>query len=183
MRDEEILDLFFARDDRAITMTAQKYGASLTHMSWNFVGHEDAEECVNDTYLSAWNHIPPARPENYFAWLAKVLRNFLISRVRRETADKRSGELVEFSEELAQCIPDPRVDRQRESEELGSCISAFLRTLPQEKRVMFLRRYWFGDSIQDVAERYGYTESKVKVTLHRVRGQLKKYLEQEGVAV
>lgn len=181
MTDNDIIDLYFARDDRAVTWTAAQYGTPLFHLAQRFVAREDAEECVNDTYMSAWNHIPPTRPAHFFAWLAKVCRNHVISRTRWNDAVKRSTDLVELSDELSQCIPDERYNREREAEELGAALSEFLRSLPQEKRVMFLRRYWFGDSVAEVAEQLGITESKVKVTLHRVRGQLKIYLEKEDI--
>ena len=183
MTDHEILDLYFARDERAISSTALQYGAPLTRLSMRFVSRQDAEECVSDTYLSAWNHIPPARPGHLFAWLAKVCRNLTVSRMRWDRADKRSADLVEFSEELAQCLPDERIERERTAEEIGRAISDFLRTLPAEKRILFLRRYWFGDSLADAAERMGMTESNAKVTLYRLRGQLKEYLEKEGIAL
>ena len=181
MRDEELIELYFARDERAIAETAEVYGGCLLRLAANMVCREDAEECVNDTYLSAWNRIPPTRPQRFFAWLARVCRNHAISRIRWESAGKRSAELVEFSQEMAECIPDSRREQETDAEEIGRVLSDFLHSLPKEKRIMFMRRYWYGDSVQEVAVFCSCSESKVKTTLHRLRLQLKNYLFREDI--
>lgn len=181
MKDEEIIELYWQRNDRAITATAAKYGLTLEHMAVSMVVYEDAQECVNDTYLSAWNHIPPTRPNYFFAWLSKVCRNLCLNRLEKNRAMKRNVQLIELDVELEQCLPDANTEFHPGGEQLGKLISDFLRTLSQEKRVIFLRRYWFGDSVKEIAQQWSFSESKVKTMLHRIRSQLREYLEKEGV--
>ena len=181
MQDQEIISLYIARDEQALEETAANYGSGLLRLARRIVEEQDAEECVNDTYLSAWNSIPPTVPQYFFAWLTKVCRNHAFGRIRWEQAGKRKAEIVEFTQEMAECIPDNRREQEMEDEEIGRVLSAFLRSLPKDKRVMFMRRYWFGDSIREIAEVYGYSESKVKTTLHRVRHLLQMYLAQENI--
>ena len=182
MEDLEIIELYWNRQERAIAETADKYGSRLLRLGRSMIAEQDAEECVNDTYLAAWNAIPPTRPAHFFAWLAKICRNRICSRIAWHNADKRKAELVELTDELGQCLPDT-TSQEAEADELGRVLSDFLRGLPAEKRYFFLRRYWFGDSIAEIAGACSCGESKVKVTLHRTRGELKRCLEQEGVRV
>jgi RNA polymerase sigma-70 factor (ECF subfamily) len=145
---------------------------------------QDGEECVNDTWLNAWNDIPPRRPTYLGAYLARLCRNAALNRIDWQTARKRDGQVVALTAELETCIPDDL--RRRETadrEELGALLTAFLNTLPEEQRLMFLRRYWYGDPIRDIAKRYGCGESKVKTVLLRTRKRLRDYLEQEGITV
>ena len=179
MEDLEIIELYWNRQERAISETAAKYGSRLLGLGRKMIAERDAEECVNDTYLAAWNAIPPTRPAHLFAWLAKTCRNRICSRIAWQTAEKRKAELVELTDELGQCLPDT-TSQEVEANELGRILSEFLRKLPPEKRYFFLRRYWFGDSIAEIAGACSCSESKVKVTLHRTRGELKRCLEQEG---
>ena len=181
MSDEQIMELFFARDVKALKLTSEQYGTSLERMASRFVSREDAEECVNDTLLAAWNAIPPDRPEYFFAWLMKVCRNFALGKIEWYQAKKRSADQVAFDEELAQCIPDQKASGELESRELGRILSAFLMEQSKEKRILFLRRYWYGDSIAEVAETMGMTASNVKTILFRMRASLKEYLEKEEI--
>ena len=184
MEDERILDLYWARDDAAITETGAKYGGKLLVLSQRMLrAKEDAEECVNDTYMGAWNAIPPQRPAQFFAFLAKVCRNIACNMLDRMQADKRKADLMPLTDELAMCIPDHAADRQQDSRELAAALNAFLRTLPQENRVIFMRRYWFMDPVKEIAEKYGMGESKVKTTLFRTRQKLREYLEKEEIVV
>ena len=182
MEDLEIIELYWKRDESAIDETAAKYGERLLRMGKNMVAPEDAEECVNDTYLAAWNQIPPTRPSCLFAWLAKVCRNAICHRISWMQAKKRNAVTMPLEEELAECLPSSTTEEEVDARELGRFLSVFLEGLPREKRLFFMRRYWFGDSIADIAGRFGVGESKVKVTLHRTREQLKRELEKEGYA-
>lgn len=182
--DERILDLYWARDDAAIGETSLKYGEKLQRLSERLMrAKEDAEECVNDTYMGAWNAIPPQWPAQFFAFLAKLCRNIACNKLDWLNAAKRRAETVSLTEELSQCLPDSAGERQRESRELAEVLNRFLAGLPQESRVLFLRRYWFMDSVQEIAQRYGLGESKVKTSLFRTRQKLRAFLEKEDFAV
>lgn len=184
LNDEQIIDLYWARDDAAIERTSEKYGGQLTRLAERMLrAKEDAEECVNDTYLGAWNSIPPTRPAYFFAFLAKLCRSLICNKLDWMNAEKRRAELLPLTDELAQCIPDPTASRACDARELGAVLNEFLRTLPQESRVIFLRRYWYTESVKEIAARYGIGESKVKTTLFRVRQKLRAYLEKEEIAI
>lgn len=184
MEDWEIIEGLFRRDDSALAELQRAYGPRLQALAGRFLpSREDAEEAVNDAYLRAWNTIPPKEPEHLFAYVAQLCRYAALEKVDWLTAKKRNATVVELTEELSQCIPDPAPEREREGRELGEALNGFLGTLDREKRVMFLRRYWFGDPIRDIAARCAVGESKVKTTLFRLRKDLKTYLEQEGISV
>ena len=183
MTDEEIIALYFDRSESAIIETELKYGKTLLAKAQKFVSYEDAMECVNDTYLSAWNNIPPNKPVYLGAWLIKVCSNFTFMKIRWDNAQKRKAEVVELTNEMEECIPDKNIEALENSKEIGKAISKYLRTLTKEKRGMFIRRYFFGDNISEIAARYNCTEGKVKITLHRIRPSLKAYLEKEGITV
>ena len=184
MEDEVIIELFWVRDETAIRNTSQKYGEKLHRLAMKILyNHEDAEESVSDTYLTAWNTIPPKRPQYLFGYLAKICRLTSYGILDRKTAKKRQAEIVELTAELESCIPDPSSEADFSGEELGRILNDFLKNLSEEKRLIFMRRYWFEDSICEISERYGIGESKVKVTLLRTRNELKKYLEKEGIFV
>ncbi|MDO4315966.1 MAG: RNA polymerase sigma factor [Oscillospiraceae bacterium] len=184
MEDQQIIELFWNRDDGAIPAAQEKYGGRLLRLAERLAGsREDGEECVNDTFLNAWNAIPPERPRLLFAWLAKVCRNLAFDRLDWKKAEKRSGEVVALTAELESCVPDGLREREAAGRELGELLTAFLETQPETARLVFLRRYWYGDSIREIGERYGYGESKVKVTLLRTRERLRAYLEKEGITV
>lgn len=142
-------------------------------MGWN--------ECVNDTYMKAWNSIPPARPEYLFAFLAASARNIAIDMIRKNTAEKRRAKVVELTKELEECIGDGGLQAHLDKEDIGEMLSHFLETVDKNKRIIFLRRYWYSDSIRDISERMQMSESAVKVTLHRMRKELRKYMESEGL--
>ncbi len=182
MEDAQILALFWARAEDAIPETHAVYGRRLFGIS-NRILHcsEDAQECVSDTYLRAWNTIPPQRPVYFFAYLAKICRNLSLTRLEWNTAAKRCATVVELTREMELCIPDPAA--RYTGQELGQLLNTFLEGLPRESRLIFLRRYWYADSIQAIAQRYGITQSKVKTRLHRTRRQLKQYLEGEGITI
>lgn len=184
MTDEKILDLYFSRKEEAIAETAAAYGRSLMTLSNRILENfQDAEESVSDTYLKTWDTVPPQRPGHFFGYLAKLCRNFALGRLDWRNAAKRGAPVVSLTEEMEACIPDESRERQIEGRELGRILNRFLESLPREARMIFLRRYWFADSITEIAERYSITESKVKTTLHRTRSRLRNYLAQEGIMV
>lgn len=184
MEDSQIVDLYWQRSEDAIRETDKAHGRKLHILSYRIVQNDqDAEESVSDTYMEAWNQIPPTRPNFLFAYLAKICRNISCSRLDWLNAAKRKADIVRLTSELELCIPDRRMEQQLEGEELGRIITRFLDTLPKESRLIFMRRYWYMDSIQEIAARYGMGESKVKTQLHRTRNKLRDYLSKEGIEV
>ncbi len=182
--DERIIDLYFARSEEAIAETAACYGAYCRKIAGSILDcDEDTEECVNDTYLRAWDSIPPARPHSLKAYLAKITRNLAIHRWEKERADKRGGgEIPLVLSELAECVPDQSSAEDGFSKNtLTDALNRFLGGLPREKRIVFLRRYWYNASVKEIARDMGLTEAKVKTILHRLRGELKLLLEKEGI--
>lgn len=183
MDDGAIVELYLCRDEAAIGHTAQRYGARLRRLSYGIVEDiQTAEECENDTYLEAWERIPPHEPRSYlFAFLARIVRNLSIDRCRRRERLKRSAHIVTLSAELEACIPAPDdIQCRMEAAELGRVISVFLRSMPQQQRNVFLRRYWYADPIDAICRRYLMSQSKVKSMLFRTRNALRAYLEKEG---
>lgn len=179
MEDEEIIELLFQRNEQGLHELEQKYGRRLKLLAERILPGEDAKECLNDTYLAVWNNIPPKCPQFLFAYTAKICRNLALNKVEWNQAEKRNAVMVELSEELEQCIPsDAAITGQQE---LGELLTGFLKELPEEKRRIFVRRYWYGESIQELAQSFGYLESKVKSMLFRTRKQLWKELKKEGI--
>ena len=183
MEDSAIIDLYWSRDQRAIEETAGKYGPFLESLVWNILrSRGDTEECVNDTYLRAWNAIPPARPAAFRAWLGRIARNLSLDRWKAARAQRRGGGAEVLLGELDDCVPALHgVEKQLEDQEIAALISAFLRRLPAESRVIFLRRYWYGQDLADIAAERRCGVGKVKSSLFRTRKALRAYLEQEGV--
>lgn len=183
MEDEKIVELYLRRDESAIDRTAEKYGARLRSLAYGIVmDQQTAEECENDTYLSAWNSIPPHAPKQYFyAFLARIIRNLSLTRCRADHRLKRSAHMEELSREMEQCIPAPD-DLQCRLDEMAlkQAINGFLDTLQEQKRNVFIRRYWYLDSIEDISKRYGISISKVKTMLFRSRNALREHLIKEG---
>ena len=180
--DEAIIDEYFARDEQAITSTSSKYGAYCGSIAYNILeNREDAEECVNDTYLSAWNSIPPRKPNVFSAFLGKITRHISIDRWRRQSAQKRGGgQMVLALEELGECVSQDSVEKELERKALAGCLRTFLASLPETERNVFLCRYWYLDSIQTIAQFTGFSQSKVRAMLHRMRIKLRSQLEKEG---
>ena len=184
MTDTEIIELYWSRNEDAIRETDAVYGRRLQALSERIVQNfEDAQECVSDTYLKTWDTIPPKRPEYFFAYLAKICRNFALGVLDFKSAAKRKGEVVALTQEMECCIPDPQHERRLEGEELGEVLNRFLESLSVDNRVIFLRRYWYLDTVAEIAHRYGMTESKVKTQLHRTRTKLHSFLAKEGITV
>lgn len=181
--DDFIVELYLKRDESAIRHTDEKYGPRLRQLAYRIAGDwSAAEECGSDTYLRAWNAIPPHEPRTYlFAFLARIARNLSLNRCRDKDRQKRKAFLAEFSAEMEECIPAPddtpcRVDGIL----LAEAISAHLRGLPQQTRQVFLRRYFYLDSISDISREFRISESKVKTLLFRTRNSLRAYLAEEG---
>ena len=184
MTDAQIIALYWDRNEDAIRQTDLAYGKKLHFLADRIVQNfEDAQECVSDTYLKTWETIPPQRPNYLFAYLAKICRNFALGVLDWKSAAKRKGEVVSLTAEMETCIPDPSHERRLEGEELGEILNRFLESLSQESRVIFLRRYWYLDTVWEIANRYGMSESKVKTQLHRTRTKLHSFLEKEGITV
>lgn len=183
MDDGIIVDLYLRRDEAAIKATQDQYGKRLRALAYGIVEDQQAaEECENDTYMEAWDSIPPHEPRNYFfAFLARITRHISLNRCRERSRLKRNAYICELSREMEECIPAPGDMQCRlEKAELAKAINGFLETLDVEKRNVFLRRYWYLDSIPAISKRYAYSESKVKSMLFRSRKQLRAYLEKEG---
>ena len=184
MDDSKIIALFFARNEDAIRHTDDTYGRRLFYLAERIVKNDqDAEESVNDTYMRAWDTIPPQKPRHLFAYLAKICRHFALDRLDWNNAAKRKAEIVSLTQEMEVCIPDSHRDRELEARELGRLLDAFLRTLTPENRMVFLRRYWYVDTVAEIAVRYGLSESAVQMRLSRTRDKLSAYLEMEGIKV
>lgn len=186
MEDEKIVEEYLNRNEAAVKDTADKYGARLRSLSYSIVAdHMTAEECENDTYMEAWNRIPPNKPVTYFyAFLACITRHISIDRCRKRSVLKRKGYIVELSKELELCLPSSDdVESVLNEKLLGEAIGRFLRTLPREKRIIFMRRYFYLDSVSDIARHCSISESKVKTTLFRTRNNLRIYLVKEGYTV
>ena len=181
MEDGAILDLYFARDEEAIRQTEAAHGQKLYTLAYGILAiREDAEESVSDTYLKAWESIPPTRPTYFYAYLAKICRFICFGKLYWKNAAKRKAEVVELTAEMELCIPDLSRERQLEAQELGRLLNEFLGTLNEESRKIFMRRYWYADSVLEIAQRYRMGESKVKTRLFRTRNQLREFLEKEG---
>lgn len=182
MEDEKILDLYWSRSENAISETASKYGGYCYSIAWNILANnEDAEESVNDTYMTAWNIIPPQRPSILATFLGKITRRLSIDRWRARNAQKRGGgEIVLALEELEDCISDGQnPEKTLERKQLAELFNRFLASLPETERRVFLCRYWYMDSIRDIAANFGFSTGKVTSMLHRTRGKLRAVLEKE----
>lgn len=184
MEDLMIIEMYFARNEQAIRETDLKYGKHCFHLAHNILfSIQDAEECVNDTYLAVWNKIPPTRPNSFVAFLSKIVRNLSIKKLDYNLALKRNQDITVSFTELEGVISDNRVATEAEYENLGKIISDFLDREKEDARNVFIRRYYFFDSVNDIAKAYSFTESKVKNMLYHSRKRLKLYLEEEGIEV
>lgn len=181
MDDCEIVTLFWNRDEQAIEETATKYGQYCFSIAYNFLKNkQDAEECVNDTYQGAWSSIPPNKPIILSTYLGKITRRLSLKVLRSKDAGKRGGGEVTLSlDELSGCIPaSENIESRIEFQELIRLLNSFLDTLPTYERRVFVRRYWYANSIAEISKQYGFSKSKVESMLHRTRKKLKKALEQ-----
>ena len=176
-----ILTLLWNRAESAITALAETYGRRLYLTAMNILGnHLDAEECVDDTYLAIWNAIPPQQPDPLAGFVYKTGRNISLNRLRADRAEKRNSRYDLSLEELAECLSGPGLEETLDARALGQDIDRFLDAVSRENRVIFLRRYWFGDAVKDIAQSMGMAENAVYVRLNRLRVKLKDYLIKEG---
>ena len=183
MDDKSIVDLYFSRDQEAITQTDKKYGHYCYRIAYNILTNkEDAEESVSDTYVAAWRAIPPRRPSVLSTFLGKITRHIAIDRWRERNASKRGGGEVPLAlEELQDCVAGMQnVEMDYERKEIIKAYVKFLDALPVTERRVFLCRYWYVDSVESIADKFGFSQSKVKTMLHRTRAKLRKQLAEEG---
>lgn len=186
MDDEKIIDLYFARSEQAVKETANKYGRYLNTVAHNILhSKEDCEECINDTYMHAWQKIPPERPKSFSAFLAKITRNLALNKYESRNAKKRgNGQVPLVLDELSQCIADTSdVQKNIEDADLTEALNRFLAELSADARKIFMRRYWYMSTVKEIAGDYGLSESKVKMTLLRTRNKLNKFLKEEGISL
>lgn len=185
MEDRKIIELYCLRDEQAIAQTDQKYGPYCRAIALNVLSvPEDAEECVNDTWHAAWRRIPPEIPMALGAFLGRITRNLSISRFRANRAQKRYRGMEVLLSELEECVPAPAgVEQLCDERELSRLISDWLDSLSEDDCALFVRRYWYGDAVKNLAERWGGTANAMAQRMHRLRRELKAFLEQEGVAL
>ncbi len=185
MDDDKIIALFFGRSEEAIRELDHKYGKFCHNLSFHILNsHQDAEECVNDAYLGAWNTIPPAKPDPLLSYLVKIVRNISLNVYWKNKAAKRNSDYTVAMEEIEKCLADrTTVENEIESSELTGILENFLDTLTAENRFIFLRRYWFADSCGEIAGQTGLSDKNVSVRLTRIRKKLKQYLTDKGVLV
>lgn len=184
--DSRIIELYFERNESAVAETDKKYGAYCMTVSKNILGNEeDAKECLNDTYLAAWNSIPPKIPEKLSLFLGKITRNLSLNRFRKNEAKKRGGGTADIVfDEIGEIISgSDNPEEKFERKEIIGAVNEFLRTLPEEKRSIFICRYWYFDSIEDIAARFGKKESGIYSSLERTRKNLRKYLSERGYEI
>ena len=186
MEDQVIVELYWARDELAVSETDRKYGRYLLKLASNILQDaQDREECLSDTYMAAWDSIPPQRPHSLCAYLTSLLRRISIDRLRRNTAQKRGGTEYALSlSELADCVPGSAAPEDTlETKRLAEILNDFVRSLPKNERTLFVGRYFFMDKLKDVASYCGMRESKAKSMLFRIRCRLREHLEKEGFAL
>ncbi len=184
MDDDRIINLYFSRSEYAITETENKYGRLCHKIAYNVLADKrDSEECVSDTYLTLWNKIPPLRPNNFKAFIAKVVRNLSLKKLEYNSAKKRETHCTVSLNELENTIPDNAFTFEIEERELGELINEFLRGEKQDVQKVFIKRYYFYQDVKEIADDMGFSESKVKSTLFYTRNKLKKFLTGKGVCV
>lgn len=185
MTDQEIIELFFERSEQAIIEISKKHGSSVRNVAYNILGNvQDTDECVNDTWLAAWNSIPPHIPQRLRAYVCMIARNHATKKYHSNSAEKRNSKYDLALDELAECIPDTdTVEDVYSAKELSMIINNFLDTLSYEDRFIFMRRYWYADSLSDIVQMTNMSYSAISVRLHRTKNKLKKLLTKEGVLV
>lgn len=182
MEDHEIISLYYERSEDAIVQTEKKYGGFCHHLALNILSdYEDAEECVNDTWLAAWNRMPPTWPASLRAFLGRITRNLSISRFRKNRAKKRYAGIEVLLSELGECVPESAIESEVDQQYLSDIIIRWLDGLTDEKRFLFVRRYWYGDSVKELAARQGLTADQMARKMQKLRKSLRKTLEMEGV--
>lgn len=180
MEDNKIIELYFSRDEDAVTQTKESYGRQLYALALRILqSKEDAEECENDTYMKAWNSIPPQRPKHLFAYLAKICRNTALNMAEKANTEKRNAVIVELTKELSECLPDNSNLEKTSEKEIGEIINEFLSTVSSDNQIVFIRRYFLSETVSDISKALCVSESKVKSSLFRTRNRLRDYLSKE----
>lgn len=181
MEDQKIVSLLCQRAEQAITLLAKRFGAGLHRLAMNILGNrQDAEESVSDTYLAVWNAVPPQKPDPLSAYVYRVGKNTALKKLRENTAQKRDSRYDVSLDELARCVAGCSLEEEWEARELGRAIDRFLSQQTAQNRIIFLRRYWFGDSVKEIAALYAMKAGAVSVRLSRLRDALRDYLQKEG---
>ena len=185
MDDTQIIEYFFARSEQAIRALSDRYGSLCRSIALHILNNpQDAEECVNDAYLAVWNNIPPARPDPLSAYVCRIVRNLALKRYHANTAAKRNSHYDLALEELVDCLPSTgSVEEEIEARELARLLNAFLATLEPQSRILFVRRYWYADSISDLAALFHTGKHNISVRLSRIRKALREYLRKEGISL
>lgn len=186
MEDEKIIELFFARSEEAIAALEEKYGSYCRTITGNILkNREDAEECLNDTYLKVWDSVPPRKPEKLGAYTGRIAHNIAMNRMRYNFAEKRGNSEAETAfSEIEECFSgENETEKIFDSAEITAAIEKFLYSQQKEKRNIFIRRYWYFYSVKDIAKAYGMSESRLKSMLFRMRNELRKILEKEGISL
>lgn len=185
MEDSKIVDLFFERSEQALTELSDKYEKLCKKISINILGsEEDALECINDSYLGVWNTIPPQKPDNLKFYLLRIVRNNAVKRFHSNTAKKRNSFYDVALQELEECLPsEDTIEKELLSDEITCLINCFLESQNKVNRIIFVRRYYFSDSVAEISKRVNLTENNVSVRLNRMRKSLKNHLEKEGVKI
>lgn len=184
IEDSQIIELFNARSERAIIELSNKYGKLCHKVALNILNNTlDAEECVNDAYMGIWNSIPPHNPNPLRSYVCRIVRNLSLKRYHANTAVKRNSFYDVSFDELEDCIPTPALTAESDMQELSDFIDEFLATLDSDNRIMFMRRYWFSDSLSNIAELFGITKHNAAVRLYRTRKKMRKFLTKRGVSL
>lgn len=185
MDDREIIALFFERSEKAITELSNKYGAVCSKVAFNILNNkQDSEECVNDAYLGVWNTVPPQNPNPLISYICRIVRNLAVKKYHANTAIKRNSIYDVALSELENCFPSSEAaDDEFNAAETAKIIDRFLETLNQENRIIFIRRYWYSDSIEDIAKQFNMSSHNISVRLFRTREKLRKHLLKEGVSI
>ena len=182
MEDNKLIEMLFSRSQQVIPHLAQRFGKRLYQTAFNILrSREDAEEAVNDTYLALWNTIPPAKPNPLEGYVHRTGRNIALKKLRYLSAQKRSSACDLSIEELSDFLSGGNLEEAVDARILGQAIDSFLDTISKQNRILFLRRYWFGDSVKDISREFSLSENSVSVRLSRIRTQLKQYLQKEGI--
>ena len=183
LKDHEIIKLFFERSEQAITELVNKYGSAIRNVAWNILNNpQDVEECTNDTYLQVWNRIPPTSPNYLGAFVCRIARNVCLKRYHANTAMKRNSYYDVALQELEETVPAlSTVETDYDARELTKYLNQFLRKIKKDDRYLFLRRYWFGDSVNEIAQQLDIPPHNISVRLFRLRQKLQDYLHKEGM--
>ena len=183
MEDSKIIDLLFERSEQAIEALDRQFGPLVKKTASNILRNgQDVEECANDTWLAVWNSVPPRRPEPLGSYVCRIARNLAVSRLRTKTAAKRDGGFELVLDELAECVPSgTNLERELEARELLAAVNRFLSALEYDDRFVFVRRYWYADSVRDIAAAMRVKENQVSLRLFRIREKLRKKLQKEGL--